>query len=59
MCKDDPDINTTAKCGKATLMINVAYTKAVDHRKLHSGPRRIHNILRNWNIILHTSLYAL
>lgn len=59
MCKDDSDINTIAKCGKATLMINVAYTKAVDHRKLHSGPRRIHIILRNRSIILHTSWYAL
>jgi len=55
MCKDDSDINKTEKCGKATLMINVAYTKAVDHRKLHSRPRIIHIILRNWNIILHTS----
>ena len=40
-------------------MINVPYTKAVYHRKLHSGPRRIHIILRNWNIIHHTPQYAL
>ena len=59
MCKNDSDINTIAKCRKATLMINVANTKAVDQRKLHSGLRRIHIILRNWNIILHTSWYAL
>jgi hypothetical protein len=51
MCKDGSDINTIAKYGKATLMINVAYTKAVDHRKLHSGPRRIHINLRNWNTL--------
>jgi hypothetical protein len=54
ICKDDSDINTTSYCGKATLMINVPYMKAVDCRKLHSGPKRIHITLRNWNIILHT-----
>ena len=50
MCKDGSDNNTIAKYRKATLMINVAYTKAAVHRKLHSGPRRIHIILRNRNI---------
>jgi hypothetical protein len=44
ICKDDSDINTTSKCGKTTSMINVPYMKAVDHRKLHSGPKRIHII---------------
>jgi hypothetical protein len=55
ICKDDSDINITSKRGKTTLTINVPYMKDVDHRKLHSGPKRIHIILRNWNINFHST----
>jgi hypothetical protein len=43
---------------KSSLFLNVLYTKAVDHGTICFGPRRIHIILRKWNIKFHTSKYA-